>query len=53
LLATGLGFVLNFAGRKYLVFPEKKAGAWKPQINTDSSLTLENTQKQQSLKENR
>jgi len=30
LLATGLGFVLNFAGRKYLVFPEKKAGAWKP-----------------------
>ncbi len=30
LLATGLGFVLNFAGRKYLVFPEKKAGPWKP-----------------------
>ena len=33
LLATGLGFILNFAGRKYLVFPEKKAGAWKPQGN--------------------
>jgi putative flippase GtrA len=30
LLATGFGFVLNFAGRKYLVFPEKKAGPWKP-----------------------
>jgi len=22
--------VLNFAGRKYIVFPEKKAGVWKP-----------------------
>ena len=31
LLATGLGFVLNFLGRKYIVFPEKKAGAWRPQ----------------------
>ncbi len=30
LLATGLGFVLNFAGRKYIVFPEKKSGPWKP-----------------------
>ena len=30
LLATGFGFVLNFVGRKYLVFPEKKAGPWKP-----------------------
>ena len=29
-MATGLGFILNFIGRKYLVFPEKKAGAWKP-----------------------
>jgi putative flippase GtrA len=31
LLATGLGFILNFIGRKYIVFPEKKAGVWKPQ----------------------
>ena len=30
LLATGLGFILNFAGRKYIVFPEKKSGPWKP-----------------------
>ena len=30
LLATGLGFVLNFLGRKYIVFPEKKPGAWRP-----------------------
>jgi len=30
LLATGVGFVLNFLGRKYIVFPEKKAGEWKP-----------------------
>jgi glycosyltransferase involved in cell wall biosynthesis len=33
LLATGLGFILNFAGRKYIVFPEKKSGVWKPQGN--------------------
>ena len=33
LLATGFGFILNFTGRKYIVFPEKKAGAWKPQGN--------------------
>lgn len=31
LIATGLGFILNFAGRKYLVFPEKKTGPWDPQ----------------------
>ena len=31
LLATATSFVLNFLGRKYLVFPEKKAGLWKPQ----------------------
>ena len=30
LLATGLGFILNFIGRKYIVFPEKKTGPWKP-----------------------
>lgn len=31
LVATGLGLVLNFLGRKYLVFPEKKSGGWKVQ----------------------
>lgn len=31
LLATTTSFVLNFLGRKYLVFPEKKSGSWKPQ----------------------
>jgi len=31
LLATGLGFILNFTGRKYLIFPEEKSGPWKPQ----------------------
>ena len=36
LLATGLGFILNFAGRKYLVFPEKKSGPWSPQESNAS-----------------
>ncbi|MBK7105280.1 MAG: bifunctional glycosyltransferase family 2/GtrA family protein [Ignavibacteriae bacterium] len=31
LIATGIGFILNFLGRKYLVFPEKPSGPWKPQ----------------------
>ena len=31
LMSTALGFILNFAGRKYIVFPEKKSGKWKPQ----------------------
>jgi len=29
--ATALGLVLNFAGRRILVFPEKPRGDWKPQ----------------------
>lgn len=32
ILATALGFILNFLGRKYLVFPEKPSGPWKPQV---------------------
>jgi len=31
LMATLWGLILNFAGRKYLVFPEKASGSWKPQ----------------------
>jgi len=30
-LATAIGLVLNFAGRRFLVFPEKPRGDWKPQ----------------------
>ena len=30
LAATALGLLLNFAGRKYLVFPEPASGPWKP-----------------------
>ncbi|HET7545889.1 MAG TPA: glycosyltransferase family 2 protein [Polyangiaceae bacterium] len=30
-LATAIGLVLNFAGRRLLVFPEKPRGDWKPQ----------------------
>jgi putative flippase GtrA len=29
--STGLGLVLNFTGRKYVVFPEKSNPDWKPQ----------------------
>ncbi len=34
LFATGLGFILNFLGRKYLVFPEKSSGPWTPQVKS-------------------
>jgi glycosyltransferase involved in cell wall biosynthesis len=44
LLATGLGFILNFVGRKYLVFPEKKSGSWNPQ---ESQCSVSETQQQQ------
>jgi dolichol-phosphate mannosyltransferase len=30
-LATGVGFILNFAGRRFLVFPEKPSPDWAPQ----------------------
>lgn len=30
LVATGVGLLLNFAGRRYLVFPEAASGSWKP-----------------------
>jgi dolichol-phosphate mannosyltransferase len=29
--STGIGLVLNFTGRKYVVFPEKSNPDWKPQ----------------------
>ena len=32
LIATALGLILNFLGRKYIVFPEKSSGDWKPQV---------------------
>jgi dolichol-phosphate mannosyltransferase len=31
ILASGIGLFLNFAGRKWLVFPEKRNVDWKPQ----------------------
>jgi dolichol-phosphate mannosyltransferase len=31
LLATAIGLVLNFAGRRFIVFPEKPSPDWKPQ----------------------
>jgi dolichol-phosphate mannosyltransferase len=31
LTATGLAFLLNFIGRRFLVFPEMPAGPWRPQ----------------------
>jgi dolichol-phosphate mannosyltransferase len=30
-LATAVGLVLNFAGRRFIVFPEKPSPDWKPQ----------------------
>jgi dolichol-phosphate mannosyltransferase len=32
IFATGIGLVLNFAGRRFMVFPEKPNPDWKPQI---------------------
>ena len=32
IIATGLGVILNFVGRKFLVFPEPPSGPWKPQV---------------------
>jgi hypothetical protein len=29
--STLIGLGLNFAGRRYIVFPEKGRGDWKPQ----------------------
>jgi dolichol-phosphate mannosyltransferase len=34
LVATGIGLVLNFSGRRLIVFPEKSNPDWRPQ-NTD------------------
>jgi dolichol-phosphate mannosyltransferase len=31
MLATAIGLVLNFAGRRFIVFPEKPSPEWKPQ----------------------
>lgn len=32
ILATGTGFIFNFLGRRFLVFPEPSSGPWEPQI---------------------
>jgi putative flippase GtrA len=29
LLATAIGLVLNFAGRRYVVFPQRRSGEWR------------------------
>jgi len=31
ILATAIGLVLNFAGRRFIVFPENPSPDWKPQ----------------------
>lgn len=31
LLATAIGLVLNYAGRRFIVFPDKKRSDWRPQ----------------------
>jgi glycosyltransferase involved in cell wall biosynthesis len=33
IIATMIVFVLNFLGRRYIVFPESPSGAWKPQTS--------------------
>ena len=33
IIATGVGLIFNFLGRKYLVFPEPASGPWKKQID--------------------
>lgn len=35
LLAIALGLVLNYLGRRYLVFPEPPRGPWKPQLSPE------------------
>jgi len=30
-IATGIGLILNFAGRRFVVFPEEPSADWKPQ----------------------
>jgi hypothetical protein len=37
--ATTIGFILNFAGRRLLVFPEKPNPDWKPQGATSESMS--------------
>lgn len=34
-VATMMGLVLNFSGRRFLVFPEPASGPWKPQDKND------------------
>ena len=36
LVATALGLMLNFAGRRFLVFPEPASGPWKSRENTNN-----------------
>jgi putative flippase GtrA len=31
LVSTAIGLVLNFAGRRFVVFPDKQRADWKPQ----------------------
>jgi putative flippase GtrA len=32
-----IGLLFNFLGRRFLVFPERAPGAWKPQVPTTNS----------------
>jgi putative flippase GtrA len=32
IIASGVIFILNFAGRRFLIFPEPSLEPWKPQI---------------------
>jgi dolichol-phosphate mannosyltransferase len=35
--AIAAGFILNFAVRRYIVFPESSSGPWRPQMGGDST----------------
>ena len=42
LIGVGLvliGLIFNFLGRRYFVFPETPSGPWKPQVNSNRTMT--------------
>ena len=41
LSATIMSFILNFLGRKYIVFPEKKIGNWQKQLVKSNKMEAE------------
>ena len=37
MIATGCGLLLNFAGRRYLAFPEPTSGPWRSSVQSDGA----------------